>query len=728
MDSRIERFRAFFREKNGYNLIFILTAALLLVGVGAFQYFYTRKLLQDEEERISRMLLRANSTVILNTLKDVESSMKDQVWMVQQNLHDPDSLFSATRRIMECNPLIDGACIAVVPGYYPERGPLFETYAHWVNNELVVEQLAGPDHDYTQAPGYSRAVQERKDFWSDPYEYGADPVRDLTTYSYPITDKDGRLAAVCGLDLDLTWLTDTLNTENYYPSSFGFMVFGDGELVGEPSDSRVSPETLQYVVGLLADTTAVRAVKGHYNINVIEFRDPVTKDWAFVNFKPLPRDPGWTVAQVSYWKEVLFPVRKMMRRIMLMALACLLFLVLIIHLFMRNERRLREAGIKQATLGSELRIARRIQESMLPKPLPEREDISIYGLLDPARAVGGDLYDYFVRHGKLFFCIGDVSGKSIPGAIIMSVIKNLFRVVSERVDDPAAIVGVLNREGCRNNESGMFVTFFMGILDLATGHLRYCNAGHDHPVVVGETVADLPVIANLPLGVFSDFTYVSQEMTLPKGTILFMHTDGVTEARDIHRNFYSRPRLLETIAASPRDPKALVLAVDESVQRFSKGTEQSDDITMLAFRYDGPAEGAILDETLTLTNKLSQVSSLVSFVRGVTERFCFSDRQAKAIRLALEEIVVNVIDYAYPEGTEGLIDVRAWSDGRVLRFVVTDSGIPFDPTAVPPADTTLSAEERPIGGLGIHMARSLMDDVRYERTDEENILTLEKKL
>ena len=728
MVSRIDRFRAFFRDKIGYNLVFILVAALLLVGVGAFQYFYTRKLLENEEERVSRMLLQANTTVILTTLKDVESSMKDHAWDIRRSLDHPDSLFGATLRFLESNPLIDGACIAALPDYYPEKGHLFETYAHRVDGGRVVEQIAGPGHDYTQAPGFARAVRERKAFWSDPYEYGTDPVRDLTTYSCPVIDRNGRLAAVCGLDLDLTWLTDTLNADMYYPSSFGFMVSGEGKLVGEPSENKVSRETLAYVTDLLADTTAVRAVKGHNRIPVIGFRDPVTRDRAFVYFKPLPRDPGWTVAQVSYWKEVLAPVRKMMRRIFLMAFACLLFLALIIDLFLRSQRRLREAGIRQATLGSELRIARRIQESMLPTPLPEREDLSIYGLLVPARTVGGDLYDYFIRQGKLFFCIGDVSGKSIPAAIIMSVIKNLFRVVSEREDDPAAIIGALNREGCRNNESGMFVTFFLGILDLSTGVLRYCNAGHDHPVVVGETVEDLSVTANLPIGLFSDFTYVSQETTLPKGTLLFLHTDGVTEARDVHRSFYSRPRLLETIAAAPRDPEALVRAVDESVRHFSEGAEQSDDITMLAFRYDGPAEGAVLDETLTLAGNLSQVSELAGFVRGVTARFDLADRQAKAIRLALEEVIVNVIDYAYPGQAEGTVSVRAWSDGTVLRFTVTDSGIPFDPTGVPPADTTLPAEDRPVGGLGIHLVRSLMDAVRYERTDGKNILTLEKKL
>ena len=583
----IDHIRKFFQERKGSRLILILLFALLLVLVGVAQYFYTRILLEDGEERMTRMELTSHTDLVLNTLKNVESSMRDNTWSIRQSLAHPDSLFGATGRILASNPLLDGACIAVVPDYFPEKGRLFETYAHWEKDELVVEQIAGRNHDYTEAPGFIRAVREGKDFWSDPYEYGQEPVRDLTTYSYPVFDKYGRMAAVCGLDLDLTWLSDTLNTAPFYRSSFGFMVTGSGELVGEPSSGRVSPKTLEYVIGLMADSTVVRSVKGRARYTVINFRDPVTKRDAFVNFKPLSREPGWTIAEVSYWDEVLFPVRKMMRRILLLTLAGLLFLLLILHRFARNGKRLWEADMRQASIGSELRIARRIQEDMLPKSSLDMDGLAVHGLLAPAKEVGGDLYDYYVRDGKLFFCIGDVCGKGVPAAMVMAVVHSLLRMLSEREEDPARIIGDLNREACQNNESGVFVTLFLGVLDLATGRLRYCNAGHDHPVLARDTVEELPALANVPVGTFDDFQYQAQETVVSPGTLLFLYTDGVTEAKDAGRRQYGRERLLQTLSTCSREPAAIVREIEHSVRAFSGTAGQSDDITTLAIRF-GP--------------------------------------------------------------------------------------------------------------------------------------------
>lgn len=581
----IDHIRKFFQERKGSSLILILLFALLLVLVGVAQYFYTRILLEDGEERMTRMELTSHTDLVLNTLKNVESSMRDNTWSIQQSLDRPDSLFGATRRILASNPLLDGACIAVIPDYFPEKGRLFETYAHWEKDELVVEQIAGRTHDYTEAPGFIRAVREGKDFWSDPYEYGKEPVRDLTTYSYPVFDKYGRLAAVCGLDLDLTWLSDTLNTAPFYRSSFGFMVTGSGELVGEPSTGRVSPKTLEYVIGLMADSTVVRSVKGRARYTVINFRDPVTKRDAFVNFKPLSREPGWTIAEVSYWDEVLFPVRKMMRRILLLTLAGLLFLLLILHRFARNGKRLWEADMRQASIGSELRIARRIQEDMLPKSSLDLDGLAVHGLLAPAKEVGGDLYDYYVRDGKLFFCIGDVCGKGVPAAMVMAVVHSLLRMLSEREEDPARIIGDLNREACQNNESGVFVTLFLGVLDLATGRLRYCNAGHDRPALVGDSVEELPALANVPVGVFDDVIYQEQEAMVAPGSLLFLYTDGVTESMDAGRRQYGRERLLAALAACPRKPDVLIQTVSADVRAFAGEAEQSDDLTMLAVHY-----------------------------------------------------------------------------------------------------------------------------------------------
>ena len=585
----LDRFRNFFRERKGSRLVLILLAALLLEVVAIVQYYYTRNMLNREEERITRVELSMRTEVIRHTLEEAETTMRENVWSIQQSLVHPDSLFGAAVRLIEDNPLVNGSSIAVIPDYYPQRGRLFEPYAYKEDGKIVVEQLAGPDHDYTEGADFSRALREGTDFWGEPYEYGEDPVLKLSTYTYPIRDREGRLAAFCGLDIDLTWLSDTLNAHPYHPSSYFFLLSQSGNLVAGPREGTVSEEALAYVTTLVTDPKTVREVRGNNRISFIEFRDPDTRARAYLDYMPLSREPGWIVAHVSYRKEVLAPVSRMMWWILLMALAGLVFVIFIIDRFARNGKRLWEADVKQARIGSELRIARRIQEEMVPKSILTQEGLTVQGYLAPAKEVGGDLYDYFVRDNSLFFCIGDVSGKSVPAAMVMAMVHSLLRMLSEREDDPARIVGELNREACRSNESGMFVTLFLGVLDLSTGRMRYCNAGHDHPVLIRETAEELPAVANVPVGAFEDFQYQAQEAVVAPGTRLFLYTDGVTEAKDVDRQLYGRKRLLETLSAAARQPDALIRAVGDSVRAFAGAAEQHDDITMLAIGY-GPEE------------------------------------------------------------------------------------------------------------------------------------------
>ncbi len=585
MASFIDRIRIFFKERKGSRLVLILLTALLLELVAVLQYTYTRNLLIKEEERITRMELTMESDVILNTLEEAELSMRENEWSVQKSLAHPDSLFGAVGRMIRSNPSVAGACIAVLPDYYPEKGRLFEPYAHKEGGRIVVDQIAGPDHDYTLGPDFQRALREETDFWSDPYAYGTDPVQQLTTYTYPIWDRSGRLAAICGLDIDLTWLSDTLNVHPYYPSSFGFMLTRNGRLVAGPREERVSPQTMAYVADLVMDPTVDRTIRGRHRVNCIEFRDPVNREWAYLDFRALPRSPGWIVAEVSYRDEVLAPVRSMMWRILLMALAGLAFVIFIIERFARVGKRLWESDVKQARIESELRIARRIQEEMLPKSLLDRADLAVQGFLAPAKEVGGDLFDYFVRDEKLFFCIGDVCGKGIPAAMVMAVAHSLLRQLCEQEEDPACIVGKLNGEACRNNESGVFLTLFLGVLDLTSGRLRYCNAGHEHPLFIRDTVEELPALANVPVGAFNDFEYRGQETDVAPGAVLFLFTDGVSEAMDINRQQYGRKRLRAFLSGCSRQPDALVHAVGDSVRTFVGTAGQSDDITMLAIRY-----------------------------------------------------------------------------------------------------------------------------------------------
>ena len=592
MASFIDSIRTFFNERKGSRLVLILLTALLLELVAALQYTYTRNLLIREEERITQMELTMESEVILHTLEEAELSMRENAWSVRQSLVHPDSLLGAAGRMIRSNPRVAGACIAVLPDYYPEKGRLFEPYARKDGGRIVVDQIAGPDHDYTLGPAFQRALQEETDFWSDPYAYGTDPVHQLTTYTYPVRDRSGRLAAICGLDIDLTWLSDTLNVHPYYPSSFGFMLTRTGRLVAGPREERVPPRTVAYVAGLVTDPTVGRTIRGRHRVNCIEFRDPVSGKRAYLDFKALPRDPGWIVAEVSYRDEVLAPVRSMMWRILLMALAGLAFLLFILHRFARNGKRLWEADVKQARIGSELRVARRIQEEMLPKASLDRSDLTARGSLTPAKEVGGDLFDYYIREEKLFFCIGDVCGKGVPAAMVMAVTHSILRMLSEQEVAPARIVTELNREACRNNATGTFVTLFLGVLDLSTGSLRYCNAGHDRPVLVGDSVEELPALANVPVGVFDDFTYQEQEAMVAPGSLLFLYTDGVTESMDADRRQFGRERLLGTLSACSRKPDALIRAVSADVRAFAGEAEQSDDLTMLAVHYH-PNENTI---------------------------------------------------------------------------------------------------------------------------------------
>ena len=592
MASFIDRIRTFFMQRKGSRLVLILLAALFLEVVAVVQYTYTRNMLIQEEERITRMELTMESDVILNTLREAELSMRENEWSVLKSLAHPDSLFGAAERMIESNPRVAGACIAVLPDYYPEKGRLFEPYAHKEAGRIVVEQIAGPDHDYTLGHDFQRALLEETDFWSDPYAFGTDPVRQLTTYTYSVRDRSGRLAAICGLDIDLTWLSDTLNVNPYYPSSFGFLLTRSGQLVAGPREEAVPPETVAYVARLVMDPTVERTIRGRHRVNCIVFQDPVNGEEAYLDFKALPRDPGWIVAEVSYRDEVLAPVRPMMWRIMLMALAGLAFLLFILDRFARNGKRLWEADVKQARIGSELRVARRIQEEMLPKSSLDRSDLAARGSLAPAKEVGGDLFDYYIREEKLFFCIGDVCGKGVPAAMVMAVTHAILRMLSEQEEAPARILGELNREACRNNATGTFVTLFLGVLDLSTGLLRYCNAGHDRPVLVGDTLEELPALPNVPVGVFEDVKYQEQEAMVPPGTLLFLYTDGVTESKDLDRRQFGRERLLETLSACPRQPEALVRAVEAGVRAFVGEAEQSDDLTMLAVHYH-PKENTI---------------------------------------------------------------------------------------------------------------------------------------
>ena len=419
--------------------------------------------------------------------------------------------------------------------------------------------------------------------------------------------------------------------------------------------------------------------------------------------------------------------------IIMLHLFGLAVLAFIIRWSVRSQRKLEAANIEKERIGSELNIARNIQLAMLPKtfpPFPERDDINIYSLLTPAREVGGDFYDFFIRNEKLFLCVGDVSGKGVPAALVMAVARSTFRMLSEHESSPERIVSQMNDTMARDNDYNMFITLFVGVLDLPTGRLRYTNAGHKAPVIVcGKESLEkslLPVDPNLPIGAFPDWKYSLQETTICNGTTLFLYTDGLTEAEDAGHNLFGQKRLMDNIIQV--DAEALICHMEDAVKMFVGKTEQSDDLTMMAIQYSHRQADEHSHRTIILPCDIGKIPDLGVFVGSICKEAGLGSTATMQTNMALEEAVVNVMSYAYPKGTEGDVRIDAYANSERLKFVITDSGKAFDPTTYGTVDTSLPAEERSIGGLGIHIMRSYMDSINYERMEGQNILTLRKQI
>ena len=728
--SKFDKFKLPIKKRKG--LLLIITAALILELLSAAQYYFTHFLMEKELEQRAEMELTMKSILIKNTLNSAEDIMKNHIWDIQENLSEPDSVFEAIGRMIMLSRHLKGGAVGFIPNYYPKQGRWFEPYARKEGDSIVKVQIGGPNHDYLNSIPYQQAIKANSEVWIEPIEDKEGALASIITYIGPFYDKSNKLAGAVGIDIDVDWLNDTINHNHIYPSSFVILLTEDGKPIIKPSKSQVSRQNSEHIISLINDSTVVREKSRSGQCTVIKFDNSERNGVIFYAY--MKGQPHWQIAVVCYDDEVyasLIQLRIWMLVLMIVAFGILFFMI---TRFANSEKKLYEKTLEQERIDGELRIANGIQQALLPADEPTLKgvtDISVMGRLIPAKAVGGDLYNAFVRDGKLFFCIGDVSGKGIPSALIMAITQSLFHNIALRESNPAHIMSQLNQTTCRNNKFNVFVTIFIGVLDLPTGHLRYCNAGHEIPLILHQQWKPkhklLDAKPNLPIGLFCDFNYEMQSMVMEPGTTLFLYTDGLTEARNTERKLFSRERVLQMMEdITTTNPKQLVDAVITQVELYAKNAEQSDDLTLLAIQYTPTEEQDLFNEALTLHNNVKEVTTLSTFIKDATGRLNIEKPLANKLRLALEEAVVNVMEYAYPAGKTGDINIRVTSDGHRLKFIITDAGVSFDPTEASTTDTTLSVEERPIGGLGILLVRELMDSINYERTDGQNVLTLTK--
>lgn len=688
-----------------------------------------------------------------------------------------DSLVRLTRLFLTENGWAKTAKIAFLPTHSKEGENYLAYISHRDKENHILDSKFTKKEDYATWDWFVRATKSTTSGWSEPfYNHTCDAI--VNTFFCHIKDsQSGEVIAIWAVDVEFIRIKDLLADFLPFHGAFGYILSKEGRFLAHPElecrlkkvdeldDKFKTPAEMEIFSMALA---------GKHDNKVVE----INGDKALVMVSPL-EELGGSLAVVCPFSDVFSSaeaVRDSIQDEILIALFLVSGLILLIIYivmkplrgFSRAVRAVAEANFEveipavrgndelsdfhdaiiylqnslkdniekltvttasKARIESEIGVARGIQQGLLPTTFSFREYpcLDLYAKLQDAREVGGDLYDFFIRDGKLFFIVGDVSGKGVPASLVMAITCRVFRVVASREDSPELIASMINQTIATGNERNMFVTAFIGALNLEDGVLTYANAGHNPPLVIGpEYSRYLQMQPNVPLGVFSDYKYSNESITLEGQEALLLYTDGVIEAENQKGELFGADALLGfAFGASFSLSKEIVTALYDQVSSFANGAPQSDDIAVFCIRGAHGQNGLL--GSLTLENNLNESRTLKPFVDKIASRLGIEEMEAGMINLALEEVVVNAIEYAYPSQDKGEIYIHAYMEEGSLCFEVMDAGIPFDPTSVPEIDTMAPANERTPGGLGVHLAREVFPTIEYQRIGKENHLTLKKR-
>ena len=684
------------------------------------------------------MLLEAQARY-LNVLRKIQGDSRRVTTLVEMvtlnNAHDiegdldyPEKIFDHVERIVNLSDNISCCYLVFEPYHYPSEGRLFIPCARRdASGSVRVLQIDSTYHSYFTDVWFQEQVKTDTCNWTKPYFEsqlfaGDDKPRLLKTFTVPIHNSEGRPVALLCSDLSLESMQQGVlkemerahqqYEEGCSQHSYNFSFSYHGVYVSHPDVQRIVNRNFVEDVKATPDTLDDFVLKSMMNNQ---------EGSAMVNIDGVP---SWIYYQnikqrrlisvIVVPEEVIFHNG---RRLNAIILAVMLAGLLAIYFICRRQIKgiADPVAMQKANLEHELKIANGIQMAMLPKAFDECANIDLYASLTPARDVGGDLYDYFLHLGRLFFCIGDVSGKGVPAALMMAVVRSMFRSEARRADSAAAIVDTLNHNMDEESSAGYFVTMFVGILDINTGMLDYCNAGHETPILAGHA---LPVKLNLPVGALSYWNYEGQQVQLQSGDVLFLYTDGLSEAKNTAREQLGRKYVLQIAGEHCTDTaQQLVERMEDEKNRHTGNAEQSDDIAMLAIRWQLP-------ESLTIAAFMDDIAHLKPFVADAAKRAGMGDEDAKKLRLAAEEAVANVINH----GQATTITLQATVVENLLQLTIEDDGQPFDPTADSTTDFSIPPDQRTPGGLGIMLLHEMSDGLSYQRANGHNILTIRKTI
>ena len=629
---------AYFHQSLSFRLSLwiVLFAAIIFIGALGYMFRESREVVRDEAISRASQILDNTQQRVDRILEQVENATRNTMWLPTRHLDAPDSMYVYSRRILENNPDLYGCSIAFEPYFFKDRGQYFSAYSDFSETQAgVIEtiQEGNDDYQYFYMDWYLLPKLLDKPCWTEPFidldpdtTYGKEMI---LSYGIPLKDKDGTFVGVISTDISLSWLSQVISAVKPYPHSYSIMTGRGCTYLVHPDSTKLFYETI-FTETLEKPDSAITAL-GHAMHAGEEGMKQMKIDGenCFVFYKPLKKTQ-WSVAIVCPETDIFGGFYRLRRAVTLIVMIGLLLMLYIVSRIITKELKplrqlasqtkiiasgqfdqnlpddgrtdeignltqsfgdmqhslvsyideLKNATAARERIKSELRIARDIQMSMVPNYFPKYEGLDMYAEMNAAKEVGGDLYGYVLQGNDLYFCLGDVSGKGVPASLFMSQCARLFRTLATEGLSPIDIAVRMNNELAENNDRGMFVTMFIGLLHLDTGCMDYCNCGHNPPVLDGQFLK--MQYDNQPLGLWEDDPFYGETIADIRGKQLLIYTDGLNEAENAKQELLGNNRLLELMADTQSlDSHQVIDMLKEAVERHRAGAEPNDDLTLM---------------------------------------------------------------------------------------------------------------------------------------------------
>ncbi|MCX6250862.1 MAG: SpoIIE family protein phosphatase [Bacteroidetes bacterium] len=639
-------------RKGGLTLrysLFFLSAILFIFTIAFFYTFeFTMNILDNDAMQRASNITDLTISRITNVIRPIEQVPHALSSALVSEKPDYNNIMEITKDFVKEDSVVFGSALAFEPYMHDAKHYRYCPYIFETGNKIIQKDLSTAEYDYFSKDWYRIPKMLGTPVWSEPYydKGGGDTL--MCTYSVPFyREIKGKrtFAGVITMDISLKTFKHILTSAKVYQTGFSFLVSHGGKFITYPHEEYINTDILD-LIRKSGDPQAFKTIEKMLNgerlfDEISNFEQKQVPAWIY--FAPVPLT-GWIFALTFPTKELysgLYSFFKKLALIFILSLVAMIIIsVMITRKFTKPISRLvdaahrigqgdfnanipvyrakdeiaqltnafsgmkqdlvhyinnlRETTIEKEKIESELSIAHIIQMGLLPRNFPDREDCELYAILDPARAVGGDLYDfYFLDADHLFIAIGDVSGKGVPASLFMATTRTFFRSKVSIGTPIQQTVAEINMEICKENPNQMFVTLIAGIIDLRSGSMTYCNAGHNPPILIhssGDT-GSLNDIHGIPLGIFDSAEYSSGTIRFETGDLFFLYTDGVTEAVRKDDAFYGEERMIEVIRNNHSlAPADLIKHIEQDVREWMKDVEQADDIAILVVKYKGRKE------------------------------------------------------------------------------------------------------------------------------------------